>query len=1054
MPKQHWFLIFMIGILSFEYPLWSYAQEWVTYTSRDGLAGDTVNVVAVDGEQNLWFGTQSGLSKFDGTNWTTYRTDDGLIFDSVTSIAFDSVGNAWIGTFLGVSKFDGRFWKSYTTADGLADNSVWSILVDRKGNLWCGTMKGGVSRFDGTHWETYNAQNVLKANWVCSIAEDQNGDLWFGTNGGGVSRFDGTNWTTYTPADGLADLAVYSVAIDKKGDKWFGTGKGVSRFDGTNWTTYTTADGLTSNEITSVVIDRSGIVWIGTSIGSIHSFDGESWQTHSIGKTAFGNIIWSMAVDGNGNLWAAPQKGGVKMLPRAAWQVAIPKTVTTSIAIDNQGALWVGTYDKGVSHFDGRRWRTYTTADGLAGNNVWAIAIDRNGVAWFGTDNGVSRFDGAHWQTYTVADGLGGNKVQAIVEDKAGNLWFGTDGEISVFDGVNWHTHSPLIAPQVGNVGYAWGLAVADNGDVWAAGPLYVAKFDGKEWTIYTTADGLFGYANFKIAIGKDGVIWVATNGGVARYEGQKWKVFNTADGLPDIVVKSIGVDGNGNVWAGVGISGLARFDGTSWSRETIPVGSEEAIIAMNFQTVHSITTDADGNVWFATNGGIAHYVLDKVPPKTYVTNAPKGTIGIDTVLIEFIGADLVTPTAELKYSHKLDDGDWSTFSKSTRVEYTHLSHGTHTFSVRAKDFDGNIDPTPAEWTFNIDVGMPNAVITNPKRGDTVTGIVNIIGTAFDPDFEAYTVEYGKGEAPKEWIKIGGRAKFPLRDNTLAFWDARGLSGMYSIRLTVTDSFGHKVTDQITVNVVTAKETIDRQKGGIIADSSGKVSLYVPPNATTGDVEYTIAPLLEEQFPKPSELNIKLTLTAYEFQPEYITLKKPVTLLFRYDSEMLSPSPPHPLSSSPQSEDALALFWWDEASGRWRYKGGAVDKSAKTVTIAAERLGRYALSEIAKPAKIETALQSLNCQPRIFSPRGDLYPPNTLISFGLKTDSPITLKIYNTTGRLERILVQNKHFRRGENAALWDGKDDDGKVVTSGIYIVILEMEKELQTKTVGVLNR
>ncbi len=41
--------------------------------------------------------------------------------------------------------------------------------------------------------------------------------------------------------------------------------------------------------------------------------------------------------------------------------------------------------EKGVSKFDGTNWTTYTTADGLADNAVYAIAIDAQGNKWFGT---------------------------------------------------------------------------------------------------------------------------------------------------------------------------------------------------------------------------------------------------------------------------------------------------------------------------------------------------------------------------------------------------------------------------------------------------------------------------------------------------------------------------------------------------------------------------------------------------------------------------------------------------------------------------------------------
>jgi ligand-binding sensor domain-containing protein len=55
------------------------------------------------------------------------------------------------------------------------------------------------------------------------------------------------------------------------------------------------------------------------------------------------------------------------------------------------GAVWFGTTG-GASRFDGETWTTYTTADGLAHDQVNAIAIGPDGAVWFGTSGGVSRY--------------------------------------------------------------------------------------------------------------------------------------------------------------------------------------------------------------------------------------------------------------------------------------------------------------------------------------------------------------------------------------------------------------------------------------------------------------------------------------------------------------------------------------------------------------------------------------------------------------------------------------------------------------------------------------
>ena len=97
---------------------------YVKYTTADGLRSNTVRAVAVDGVGNKWFGTDSGLNKYDGSTWTTYTSADGVWTLDVNAIAVDGNGHVWVGTNRGVSKYDGSTWASFTTADGLAHNGA------------------------------------------------------------------------------------------------------------------------------------------------------------------------------------------------------------------------------------------------------------------------------------------------------------------------------------------------------------------------------------------------------------------------------------------------------------------------------------------------------------------------------------------------------------------------------------------------------------------------------------------------------------------------------------------------------------------------------------------------------------------------------------------------------------------------------------------------------------------------------------------------------------------------------------------------------------------
>ena len=96
-----------------------------------------MNAIAVDLQGNIWFGTFSGVSKFDGTTWTTYDENNGLTFTNISSVAIDLQGTKWFGTYGGgVFRFDGTNWMNYTEANGTGDKEIRFVAPDSQGNIW------------------------------------------------------------------------------------------------------------------------------------------------------------------------------------------------------------------------------------------------------------------------------------------------------------------------------------------------------------------------------------------------------------------------------------------------------------------------------------------------------------------------------------------------------------------------------------------------------------------------------------------------------------------------------------------------------------------------------------------------------------------------------------------------------------------------------------------------------------------------------------------------------------------------------------------------------
>lgn len=102
--------------------------------------------------------------------------ENSLINDYINCMVFDSSDNLWIGTNIGLSKFNLKTneFTSYTTAEGLTNNFINSILVDDNGDIWISANKGlnkfdieeevftNFIKMDGLHGYQFNLNSSLK----------------------------------------------------------------------------------------------------------------------------------------------------------------------------------------------------------------------------------------------------------------------------------------------------------------------------------------------------------------------------------------------------------------------------------------------------------------------------------------------------------------------------------------------------------------------------------------------------------------------------------------------------------------------------------------------------------------------------------------------------------------------------------------------------------------------------------------------------------------------------------------------------------------------------
>lgn len=286
-----------------------------------------------DRHGNLWFCTAfDGLIRYDGREFVSFTTKDGLASNTVRDILEDEDGILWIATAGGLSSYDGESFTTLTEYEngpftygsfGKEGNhrELWDVLKDRQGHLWIATMDG-VFRHNGTSFSHFPLPVIaaptsfeFTSNMVYCIFEDQDGTLWFGTDGAGVVSYDGSTMVVYTEKeDGLCSDRVCSILQDRQGNFWFGTsGGGVSRYDGSAFTTHlrstTFSEHFGWGRFMALLEDSAGLIWLGGSTGGVHRYDGKSFQYFSDKEGLGPGGIISIREDRSGNVWIGSTAG-------------------------------------------------------------------------------------------------------------------------------------------------------------------------------------------------------------------------------------------------------------------------------------------------------------------------------------------------------------------------------------------------------------------------------------------------------------------------------------------------------------------------------------------------------------------------------------------------------------------------------------------------------------------------------------------------------------------------------------------------------------------------
>ena len=595
--------------------------------------------------------------------------EEGLSQESVLTILQDRDGFMWFGSQSGLNRFDGyrnRIFRADPTDPGsLADNYVKASYEDAKGRLWFGT-RGGLVRFDGEAQHFIRTPLVRHGDpaphnaAVNAIIGDGNGGLWIGTGDGLVHLDPDTGHIRSLRHDdddpaSLVDDRVTALALDSNGGLWIGTGVGIDHLPAQGMRfEHHEIDGGDSkrNSVSALAIDARDTLWIGTDAGL------ETWRVEPgavqrepvRAGEGMGEVrIRSLYIDSGNNLWVGTDVEGLKWrdptsgrflsyLSQPLDRHTLSDNQVSAIWIDRTGTLWVGTMFGGVNRADlasggfGRFTNMAGQAADSGARKMRALAPGADGRLWIGTTGGgVLRLERTSGRVESLRHdarrpgSLPDDVVSALLAGR-GRLWVGAPS------GLAWRPESggPFTRVALGRDAAANNvqhLMMSRDGALWIAtrGGLFMLEPDGRTlhgWR-HDADDAASLGENFGYALLEDraGAIWIGTENGLDRFDraSNSFTHFRHDPRDPDSLrhnrIYYLHESARGEIWVGTagGLHRIGRGAGARLAFRLFPVTPTREQVPIG-----AILDDARGDIWVSTTVGITRVEPDTGRYKNY----------------------------------------------------------------------------------------------------------------------------------------------------------------------------------------------------------------------------------------------------------------------------------------------------------------------------------------------------------------------------------------------------------------------------------------------------
>lgn len=396
------------------------------------IMGEDIYDLYEDSKYNLWISIRmNGMYKRDvHGNFTRYRYDpsnpNNISSNQVRDFVEDNFGNIWFGTFTGLNKYNPtsnqfEVYARNPLPGSMTHSSVFPVYKDRQGTIWLGTYYGGVNYFNPetdifTVYAANNSRNdCLNYPFVGNMVEDKDNNIWICTEGGGLNFFDRkTKKFTYFMADenrnSIAHNNLKAIAYSPERNKlYIGTHTGgLSIYDIKNkrfknpYFEDPSYAVIAGDRINQMRIYNDELICTGPKgIFKMNLYTEKVSPLFKSGKY-YGNACF--LIDSKGYIWLAYGKGVWKInleneedkVQYRSGENGLETFPISQIIEDKEGRIFLGTRGSGLFHYDekNKRFIGYTTENSfIASDYCYELTLSTLDQLVITGDKGITFFD-------------------------------------------------------------------------------------------------------------------------------------------------------------------------------------------------------------------------------------------------------------------------------------------------------------------------------------------------------------------------------------------------------------------------------------------------------------------------------------------------------------------------------------------------------------------------------------------------------------------------------------------------------------------------------------